>query len=157
MSNTHDFKAKVTGFSPNPNRYNGRRIAPGGTAPTQNWNLQKAVVTGFTACSNQYFSTRSRLCSHTADKNFNGYGLQIEGATAQTQSAPPPPPPPPPQVQQTTASTGGGKSSRQAELEAYDNDYMARLANQDQEQAKAAEAEAKSQPSSKAGALPKGF
>jgi len=46
MSNTHDFKAKVTGFSPNPNRYIGRRIAPGGTAPSQDWNLQKAVVTG---------------------------------------------------------------------------------------------------------------
>jgi len=156
MSNTHDFKAKVTGFSPNPNRYIGRRIAPGGTAPSQDWNIQKAVVTGYTACSNQYFATRARMAYHPADKSFTGYGLQIEGATAQTQSAPPPPPPPP-QVQQTTASTGGGKSSRQAELEAYEKDYMTRLANQEQEQAKAAEAEAKSQPSSKAGALPKGF
>jgi len=156
MSNTHDFKAKVTGFSPNPNRYIGRRIAPGGTAPTQNWNLQKAKVTGYTACSNQYFATRARMAYHPADTSFTGYGLQVEGATAQTQSAPPPPPPPP-QVQQTTASTGGGKSSKQAELEAYEKDYMARLANREQEQAKAAEAEAKSQPSSKAGALPKGF
>ena len=157
MSNTHDFKAKVTGFSPNPNRYLGRRTAPGGTAPTQNWNLQKAVVTGYTACSNQYFATRARMSYHPADKNFTGYGLQIEGATAQTQSAPPPPPPPPPQVQQTTASTGGGKSSKQAELEAYEKDYMTRLANQEQEQAKAAETASTSQPSSKAGALPKGF
>jgi len=96
------------------------------------------------------------MAYHPADISFTGYGLQIEGATAQTQSAPPPPPPPP-QVQQTTASAGGSKSSRQAELEAYEKDYMARLANQEQEQAKAAEAEAKSQPSSKAGALPKGM
>ena len=88
MSNTHDFKAKVTGFSPNPNRYFGRRIAPGGTAPTQDWNIQKAKVTGYTACSNQYFATRARMAFHPADKNFIGYGLQIEGATAQTQSAP---------------------------------------------------------------------
>jgi len=153
MSNTHDFKAKVTGFSPNPNRYLGRRIAPGGTAPTQDWNLQKAKVTGYTACSNQYFATRARMAYHPADTSFTGYGLQIEGATAQTQSAPPPPPPP--QVQQTTASTGGGKSSRRTELEAYEKDYMARLANQ--EQAQTAETAAQSQPSSKAGALPKGF
>ena len=158
MSNTHDFKAKVTGFTPNPNRYFGRRIALAGKAPTQDWNLQKAKVTGYTACSNQYYATRARMAYHPADKNFTGYGLQIEGATAQTQSAPPPPPPPPqPQVQQTTASTSGRKSSRQAELEAYEKDYMTRLENQAQEYAKAAEEAAKSQPSSKAGALPKGF
>ena len=158
MSNTHDFKAKVTGFTPNPNRYFGRRIAPGGTAPTQDWNIQKAVVTGYTACSNQYYATRARMAYHPADTSFTGYGLQIEEATAQTQSAPPPPPPPPPpQVQQTTASTSGSKSSRQADLEAYEKDYMTRLENQAQEYAKAAEEAAKSQPSSKAGALPKGF
>jgi len=154
MSSTHDFKAKVTGFSPNPNRYHGRRIAPGGTAPTNNWNIQKAVVTGFTACSNQYFATRARMCYHPADKNFTGYGLQIEGATAQTQSAPPPPPPPA-EAQPEPSSAGSGKSSKQAELEAYEKDYVARMANKPQEQAKATEA--KSKPSSKAGALPKGF
>jgi len=155
MSNTHDFKAKVTGFSPNPNRYNGRRIAPGGTAPTTNWNIQKAVVTGYTACSNQYFATRARMASHPADKNFTGYGLQIEGATAQTQSAPPPPPPPEAQAQTYTESEG--KSSKQTDLEAYEQDYLARMENRTQEQAQAAEAAAKSQPSSKKGALPKGF
>ena len=152
MSNTHDFKAKVTGFTPNPNRYFGRRIALAGKAPTQDWNLQKAKVTGYTACSNQYYATRARMAYHPADTSFTGYGLRIEGATAQTQSAPPPPPPP--QVQQTTASAGGGKSSRQAELEAYEKDYMARLENQAQEQAKAQATTAEA--TTKKGALPKG-
>ena len=89
MTNTHDYKEKTPGYSPNPNRYHGRRIAPTGTAPTQNWNLQKEKITGFTAPSNQYFATRERLSYHPSDKTFTGYGLQIAGATAQEQTQKP--------------------------------------------------------------------
>jgi len=89
MTNTHDYKAKTPGYSPNPNRYYGRRSAPAGTAPTQDWNLQKEKVTGFTAPSNQYFATRARLSYHPSDKTFTGYGLQIAGATAQEQTQKP--------------------------------------------------------------------
>jgi len=161
-------KAKTTGFIPASNRYWGRMISPIGTAPTQDWNIQKKVVTGYTACSNQYFATRARLAYHPTDKKFNGYGLQIQGVAAQqqTQSAPPPPPPPEPQPQQSTSS----KSSKQSELEAYEADYMNRLeqghVEQEHIQRAAEELAAKRMPdsggssgqtSSKKGALPKGF
>ena len=89
MTNTHDYKAKTPGYSPNPNRYFGRRTAQIGTAPTQNWNLQKEKITGYTAPSNQYFATRERLSYHPSDKTFTGYGLQIAGATAQEQTQKP--------------------------------------------------------------------
>ncbi len=170
MSNTHDYKKKTTGFSPGPNRYYGRLHAPVGKAPTTDWNLQKAKVTGYTQPSNQYFATRQRLAYHPADRNFTGYGLVVEGVAAQAQQAPPPPqaePQPEPQPQ-TTASTGG--SSKKSDLEAYEADYMARLEQQEQENAElmkaAAELAAKrsgdsggssGQTGSKKGALPKGF
>jgi len=136
MTNTFDYKKKTPGYTPNPNRYFGRLIATVGTTQTYDWNLQKAKVPGYTAPSNQYFATRARLSYHPADTNFTGYGLQVEGATAQaqTQTAPPPPPPPPqpePQPQQTTASTGG--SSRKSELEKYEEEYLARLDNEARE------------------------
>ena len=89
MTNTHDYKAKTPGYSPNPNRYYGRRTARAGTAPTQDWNLQKEKITGYTAPSNQYFATRERLSYHPSDKTFTGYGLQIAGATAQEQTQKP--------------------------------------------------------------------
>ncbi|KAG2478017.1 MAG: hypothetical protein NPMRth3_2200003 [Nitrosopumilales archaeon] len=141
--------------------------APIGQAPTEDWNLQKAKVTGYTHPSNQYFATRARLAYHPADTNFTGYGLVVEGAAAQAQQAPPPPPPPEPQPQQTTASTGGG--SKKPDLEAYEADYMARLDQQEKENAElmkaAAELAAKrsgesggssGQASSTKGSLPKG-
>jgi hypothetical protein len=161
-------KAKVTGFIPNCNRYVGRRIAPVGTVQTYDWNLQKEKVTGYTACSNQYYATRARMAYHPHDKSFTGYGMQVQGiAKQQTQSAPPPPPPQPePQPQQ--ASSGG--SGKQSSLEAYENEYLARLDRQAQEQDElmqaAAELAAKrkgqassdsGQASSKKGSLPKGF
>ncbi len=168
---THYYKEHTTGFTPGTNRYYGRLHAPVGQAPTTDWNFQKAKVTGYTQPSNQYFATRQRLAYHPADRNFTGYGLVVEGAEAQAQQAPPPPPPPEPQAepqQQTTASTGG--SSKQSDLEAYENDYMARLERQEQEDAElmkaAAELAAKrsgdsggssGQTGSKKGALPKGF
>jgi len=166
MSNTHDFKKKVTGFSPNPNRYFGRRIAPQGTTQTYDWNLQKEKVTGYTACSNQYFATRARMCYHPADKTFTGYGLQIEGATAQTESAPPPPQP---QVEAQPEKFTSPKNTKEDKLAAYEAEYLERLARQDRENAEiqraAEEIAAKRQTesggsagsSSTKGSLPKGF
>lgn len=137
MSSTHDYKKKVTGFSPNPNRYYARRIATIGRAPTEDWNRQKAKVTGFTQPSNQYFATRARLAYHPSDKIFTGYGMRVEGvaAQAQTQQAPPPPPPPPqaqqsaPPPQQTSSRSGSGKLKQQ-QLEEYERNYLARLEQQ---------------------------
>jgi len=170
MTNTFDYKKKTPGYSPNPNRYFGRIIAPVGTTQTYDWNLQKAKVPGYTAPSNQYFATRARLSYHPADTNFTGYGLHVEGAAAQTQTAPPPPPPPQPepQPQQTTASTGG--NSRKSELETYEEEYLGRLdkeAKEHDELMKAAadlaakrtaeSGSSSGQSDSKKGSLPKGF
>jgi len=41
MTSFHDYKTKVTGYSPAPNRYFVRLHAPVGTVPTTNWNDQK--------------------------------------------------------------------------------------------------------------------
>ncbi len=166
-NSTHYYKEHTTGFTPVTNRYIGRLTAPIGQAPTEDWNLQKAKVTGYTHPSNQYFATRARLAYHPADTNFTGYGLVVEGAAAQAQQAPPPPPPPEPQPQQTTASTGGG--SKNSDLEAYESDYLARLEQghieQEHIQRAAEELAAKrmadsggssGQAGSKKGALPKG-
>ncbi|KFM16810.1 trans-sialidase protein, partial [Marine Group I thaumarchaeote SCGC AAA799-D11] len=60
MSDFHQYRAKVTGYSPAPNRYFVRMTAPVGKVPTSDWNQQKATVTGYTACSNQYYATRAR-------------------------------------------------------------------------------------------------
>ncbi|MDH3487927.1 MAG: trans-sialidase [Nitrosopumilus sp.] len=100
MTSFHDYRAKVTGYSPAPNRYFVRRSAPVGKVPTRNWNDQKATVTGYTAPSNQYFATRARMAFHPADKTFGGFSginLTVEGVTEQlqTQQAPPPEPPKP--------------------------------------------------------------
>ena len=58
MTSFADYKGKVTGYTPAPNRYFVRLTAPVGKVPTKNWNDQKATVTGYTAPSNQYFATR---------------------------------------------------------------------------------------------------
>ena len=101
MTDFHQYRAKVTGYSPAPNRYFVRRTAPVGKVPTTNWNDQKTKVTGYTAVSNQYFATRARIAYHPPDKtfgSFSGTNMTFEGvaAQAQTQQAPPPPPPPKP-------------------------------------------------------------
>ena len=41
MTSFHDYKAKVTGYTPAPNRYFVRLHAPVGKVPTKNWNDQK--------------------------------------------------------------------------------------------------------------------
>ncbi|MBT8242371.1 MAG: trans-sialidase, partial [Nitrosopumilus sp.] len=62
-------------------------------------NDQKAVVTGYTACSNQYYATRTRLAYHPADKkfgSFSGVNMTVEGVAAQAEQQPPTPEPPKP-------------------------------------------------------------
>ena len=97
MSSFHEYRAKVTGYSPAPNRYFGRRVGLVGKVKTSDWNLQKIKVTGYTQPSNLYFATRARMAYHPHDKSFTSYGLEVEGveAQAQAQQAPPPPPPKP--------------------------------------------------------------
>jgi hypothetical protein len=75
MTSFHDYRAKVTGYSPAPNRYFVRLTAPVGKVPTRNWNDQKATVTGYTAPSNQYFATRARMAYHPADKRFGSFSI----------------------------------------------------------------------------------
>ena len=94
----HDYRAKVTGYSPAPNRYFVRRTAPVGKVSTTNWNEQKAKVTGYTQPSNQYFATRARLAYHPADKTFGGFSgenMKVDGVAAQAEQTPTPEPPKP--------------------------------------------------------------
>ena len=184
MTSFHDYRAKVTGYSPAPNRYFVRRTAPVGKVPTKDWNLQKVSVTGYTQPSDQYFATRARLAYHPPDKTFGGFSghnMTVEGVdtSAQTQQAPPPEPPKPkgtlpkgmeqgqtqtqqapPPPQQTSYSSGDGKS-RQEQLEDYEKDYLQRLENERIEQEKEldriVEEEAKRRASATRGSLPKGF
>ncbi len=86
MSSFHDYRAKVTGYSPAPNRYFVRLTAPVGKVPTSNWNEQKAKVTGYTQPSNQYFATRARLAYHPPDKTFGGFSgtnMSVDGVIIQ--------------------------------------------------------------------------
>jgi hypothetical protein len=97
MTSFHDYRAKVTGYSPAPNRYFVRRTAPVGKVPTRNWNDQKATVTGYTAPSNQYYATRARIAYHPADKtfgSFSGINMTVEGVAAKAQTTAPEPPKP---------------------------------------------------------------
>ncbi len=176
MSDFHQYRAKVTGYSPAPNRYFVRLHAPVGKVPTSNWNEQKAKVTGYTQPSNQYFATRQRLAYHPTDKrfeSFSGVNLSVEGVAAQTQQAPPPEVTKPKgtlpkgSTQQSSTSDNAGKSKKQS-LEEYEADYMNRMADEQKENEElmraAAELRAKRQAESpasdspsKKGALPKGF
>ena len=168
MSNPFDYKTKTPGYSPSPNRYYERLHAKRGTAPTSDWNMQKAKVTGYTAPSNNYFATRQRLAFHPADKNFNGFDYKIVGVAPdqakqkQQQQAPPPPPPPPkpkgtlpkgmspppppppPQQQQQAPPPPppADDSSKKDDLAAYEADYLARLDRQAKEAAELAQAAA---------------
>ena len=92
MTSFADYKAKVTGYTPAPNRYFVRRSAPVGKVPTTSWHDKKAIVTGYTAPSDQYFATRARMAFHPADKTFGSFSgsyLTVEGVAAQTKQAPP--------------------------------------------------------------------
>jgi hypothetical protein len=162
----HQYRAKVTGYSPAPNRYFVRGYAPVGKVPTKNWNDQKATVTGYTQPSDQYFATRPRLAYHPPQKRFgtfSGVNMTVEGVALKTTAQEAPKPQvseqaPPPQ----TVSNDGGKS-KQDKLSDYEADYLKRLEQQKIDDAKAAaeaaaaEAAAKVSANKKGGALPKGF
>ena len=166
MTDFHQYRAKVTGYTPAPNRYFVRGTAPVGKIPTKNWNDQKATVTGYTQPSDQYFATRPRLAYHPPQKrfgSFSGINMTVEGVAlkATAQEAPKPqvseqtPPP------QTAPNTDG--KSKQDKLSDYETDYLKRLEQQKIDDAKAAaeaaaaEAAAKVSANKKGGALPKGF
>jgi hypothetical protein len=166
MTDFHQYRAKVTGYTPAPNRYFVRGTAPVGKIPTKNWNDQKATVTGYTQPSEQYFATRPRLAYHPAEKrfgSFSGVAMTVQGVAlkATAQEAPKPQvseQAPPPQ----TAPNNDGKS-KQDKLSDYESDYLKRLEQQKIDDAKAAveeaaaEAQAKVSANTKGGALPKGF
>ena len=87
MTDFHQYRAKVTGYTPAPNRYFVRGTAPVGKIPTKNWNDQKATVTGYTQPSDQYFATRARLAYHPPTKRFgtfSGVAMTVDGLTVQT-------------------------------------------------------------------------
>jgi len=170
MTSFSDYKAKVTGYVPAPNRYFVRLHAPVGKVPTSNWNEQKAKVTGYTQPSNQYFATRQRLAYSPPGKTFGGFSgvnMSVEGIEIKAQEPPKPaevtqqaPPP------QQSSSSNAGKSKKQS-LEEYEAEYMNRLANDQKEQEElmraAAELQAKRQTESTSsgstsskGSLPKG-
>ena len=89
MTSFQDYKAKVTGYVPAPNRYFVRLHAPVGKVPTSNWNDQKAVVAGYTQPSNQYFATRQRLAYSPPGKtfaSFSGVNMSIEGIEIKAQA-----------------------------------------------------------------------
>ena len=96
MTDFHQYRAKVTGYSPAANRYFVRRTAPVGKVPTANWNEQKAKVPGYTQPSNQYFATRARLSYSPPKKTFGGFsGSQMtveSGAQVQEIAVEPPKP-----------------------------------------------------------------
>ena len=166
MTDFHQYRAKVTGYTPAPNRYFVRGTAPVGKVPTKNWNDQKATVTGYTQPSDQYFATRARIAYHPPQKrfgSFSGVAMTVQGVVLKTTAQESPKPqvskqtPPP----QTTSSDDG--KSKQDKLSDYESDYLKRLAQQKIDDAKAAaeaavaEAQAKVSINKKGGALPKGF
>ena len=165
MTDFHQYRAKVTGYTPAPNRYFVRGTAPVGKVPTKNWNDQKATVTGYTQPSDQYFATRARLAYHPPTKRFgtfSGVAMTVEGVALKATTTEAPKPKvseqaPPPQTAQS------GDKSKQDKLSDYEADYLKRLEQQKIDDAKAAaeaaaeEAKAKVSANTKGGALPKGF
>ena len=73
MTSFHDYRAKVTGYSPAPNRYFVRRTAPVGKVPTKIGMIKKQKLLVTQQPSNQYFATRARLAYHPPDKTFGGF------------------------------------------------------------------------------------
>ena len=165
MTDFHQYRAKVTGYTPAPNRYFVRGYAPVGKIPTKNWNDQKATVTGYTQPSEQYFATRPRLAYHPPQKrfgSFSGVAMTVEGVALKTTAQEAPKPQVSEQAPPQTAPSDDGKS-KQDKLSDYESDYLKRLEQQKIDDAKAAteaaaaEAAAKVSANTKGGALPKGF
>lgn len=171
----HERKTKTPAYVAENPRAWARRHAEGADAPSQPWALQKPKVTGYTAPSNKYFATRQRLAYHPQATSFTGYGISLGHGTAQAQTkAPPPPPQQKTLPKQTGGSSGGssssaGSNSKKAELEKYEQEYLARLDQQEREAQElheaalelAAKRRASSGSSSSGGStrgsLPKGF
>ena len=87
MTDFHQYRAKVTGYTPAPNRYFVRGTAPVGKVPTKNWNDQKATLTGYTQPSDQYFATRARIAYHSPQKrfgSFSGVAMTVDGLSVQS-------------------------------------------------------------------------
>jgi len=165
MTDFHQYRAKVTGYTPAPNRYFVRGYAPVGKIPTKNWNDQKATVTGYTQPSEQYFATRPRLAYHPPQKrfgSFSGVAMTVEGVALKATAQEAPKPQVSEQAPPQTSSSDDGKS-KQDKLSDYESDYLKRLEQQKIDDAKAAaeaaaaEAAAKVSANTKGGALPKGF
>ena len=165
----HDYRAKVTGYSPAPNRYFVRLTAPVGKVPTSDWNQQKVKVTGYTQPSNQYFATRARLAYSPPGKtfgSFSGVKASIEGVEIKEVAQAPPPPEPAKEAdgklpkETEVAQRNEGKSKQQL-LEEYENDYLQRIEQEKIAQQQAYEAqlaaESAKRASSNQGSLPKGF
>ncbi|MXZ93395.1 MAG: hypothetical protein F4W68_04210 [Cenarchaeum sp. SB0661_bin_35] len=151
MTSFHDYRAKVTGYSPAPNRYFVRRTAPTGQVPKEpSWNEQKVNVTGYTQPSNQYFATRARLAYHPPDKTFGGYSL---GASSSKPKAKPKPEKPAEQPKPQAAPPE--TKSRQSKLEQYEAEYIKRV--EGQQKAKEAPPPPPPPTTKSAGLLPKGF
>ena len=157
-------KVAITGFTAPSNRYFGSRalVAQVEVTPS-NWNDQKTKVTGYTAPSNKYFATKQRLAYHPEAKKF-GTWINDAPAGEQAKSAPPPPPPPPQPEPQASAGSASDGKSKQAQLEDYEKDYLARLEQKKVDDAKAVAEAAKAEAAAAAakvqsnrGSLPKGF
>ena len=170
MTSFHDYRAKVTGYSPAPNRYFVRLHAPVGKVPTSDWNQQKRTVTGYTQPSNQYFATRQRLAYSPPGKtfgSFSGVRMSIEGVELKEVSQQAPPPPEVAKVadgklprETEQAQSNEGKSKQQL-LEEYESQYLQRIEENKIAQEKAYQEaladESASRASSTQGSLPKGF
>jgi len=165
MTDFHQYRAKVTGYTPAPNRYFVRGTAPVGKVPTKNWNDQKATVTGYTQPSDQYFATRPRLAYHPPQKrfgSFSGINMTVEGVALKATAQEAPKPQVSEQAPPSQTAQSDGKS-KQDKLSDYEADYLKRLEQQKIDDAKAAaeaaaeEAKAKVSGNKKGGALPKGF
>jgi hypothetical protein len=157
MSDFHTYRAKVTGYSPAPNRYFASKHVLSADVPTSDWNLQKAKVTGYTQPSNKYFATREKLAYHPRTKYFAGFGIKGTGGAAQTTAPPPAPAPQPAKgtLPKDEAAQASGGNSRKGQLEEYEKQYLARL-QQQQQQAKE-EAKAQQAAMAKRGTLPAGY
>ena len=165
MTDFHQYRAKVTGYTPAPNRYFVRGTAPVGKVPTKNWNDQKATVTGYTQPSDQYFATRARIAYHPPTKrfgSFSGVNMTVEGVALKATAQEAPKPQVSEQAPPSQTAQSDGKS-KQDKLSDYEADYLKRLEQQKIDDAKAAaeaaaeEAKAKVSANKKGGALPKGF
>ncbi|MFQ5475985.1 MAG: trans-sialidase [Nitrosopumilus sp.] len=168
MTSFHDYRAKVTGYSPAPNRYFVRLHAPVGTVPTSNWNQQKTTLTGYTQPSNQYFATRQRMAHSPPGKTFgtfSGVKASVEGVEIkEVAQAPPPEAAKAPEgklpKETEIAQRNEGKSKAQL-LEEYENEYLQRIEQNKIAAEKAYQeqlaAESARRASSNQGSLPKGF